>query len=302
MLNLVHPNRRLAMTQVVGSQEAETSTVFPLAAEDEAEVLAFMKKRPLHTFGMAGFIRINGLVSPANPGTFYACRDRKYRLDGVALIGHFILFDTPKPSSAENAIRAFARLAEKCSDIGMVLGEEENVARFWNHYSGNRRTFNTHRYILLAKNRGPAEAYEPVHNLRRATSHELDLVVAAHSQSLSEDRGVDPLETNLEAFVQRCAERIRQGRTWIWTEGQTLIAKAEVTTDTRQVVYLEAIWVNPEVRRNGYGSRFVSQLSNTLLEQTASVCLLVKEENTKAQGLYSKLGYRPISYYRAIFV
>src|SRR5713226_6165313 len=120
MYYLAHSNPGIAATQAVSSQEAEPSAVFPLAAEDEAEVLAFMTKRPLHTFGMAGFIRTNGLVSPANPGTFYACRDRKYRLDGVALIGHFILFDTPKQSSAENAIRAFARLAEKCSDIGMV--------------------------------------------------------------------------------------------------------------------------------------------------------------------------------------
>ncbi len=302
MYYLAHSNPGIAATQAVSSQEAEPSTVFPLAAEDEAEVLAFLTERPLHTFGMAGFIRTNGLVSPANPGIFYACRDRKCRLAGVALIGHFVLFETPRSSSAENAIRAFALLAENCSDIGMVLGEEENVVRFWNHYTGNRRTFNTHRYILFVKHRGPAEAYEPVHNLRRATLDDLDLVVAAHSQSLFEDRGVDPLETNLAAFVQRCAERIRQGRTWIWTEGQDLIAKAEVTTDTREVVYLEAIWVNREVRRNGYGSRFVSQLSNTLLNHTASVCLLVKEENIKARGLYRKIGYKPISYYRAIFI
>jgi len=302
MFNLVYPNRRIATRQVVGSPEAETSTVFPLAADDEAEVLSFLSRRPLHTFGMAGFIRTNGLVSPANPGTFYACRDREYRLDSVALIGHFILFDTPKASTAEPAIRAFARLAENCSDIGMVLGEEENVARFWNHYSGNLRTFNTRRYILLVKNFGPAEAYERVHNLRRATLDDLNLVVAAHAQSVFEDRGVDPLQTDLAAFVQRCAERIGQGRTWIWTEGQNLIAKAEVTTETPEVVYLEAIWVNPEVRRNGYGSRFVSQLSNFLLEHTASVCLLVNEENTKARSLYTKIGYKPMSYYRAILV
>src|SRR5712671_4180731 len=51
------------------------------------EVLAFLAQRPIHTVFMSGLIRDNGLVSVCNRGTFYGCRDREHRLNGVALIG-----------------------------------------------------------------------------------------------------------------------------------------------------------------------------------------------------------------------
>ena len=277
-------------------------TASELTTADETEVLSFLSENISRTFGLVGVIRSNGLVSPNNRGTFYACRDSEGRLEGVALIGFCTLFEAPRLSSTENTIRTFARLADNCPDIEIVLGEEEPVATFWNHYPGNDRAFTAHRYNLLVKHRGPAEVFEPVRNLRRATAYDLDVVAFAHAQSLFEEAGAERQVPDQETFVQRCAERIERGQTWVWTEGENLIAKAEVITDTPEVIYLEAIWVNTSERRKGYGVRFVSQLSNTLLERTESVCLLVMEENLQARGLYSKIGYKPTSSYKAIFV
>ena len=72
------------------AREVEPSfLVHPLTERhDECEVLAFLLERPVHTVVMAGLIRDNGLESPFNRGTFYACRDSAGRLEGVALVGH----------------------------------------------------------------------------------------------------------------------------------------------------------------------------------------------------------------------
>src|SRR6185369_17205643 len=93
-----------ANQQMIPFAESESLVIESLAAGHEAEVLEFLNERPSHTFGMCGFIRTNGLVSPHNRGTFYACRDNEGHLQGVALIGHFILFD----ARSDAAIEAFA--------------------------------------------------------------------------------------------------------------------------------------------------------------------------------------------------
>ena len=51
----------------------------PLARGAEAEVVEFLSERPAHAVNLLGLIADNGLVSPHNRGTFYACRDERGR-------------------------------------------------------------------------------------------------------------------------------------------------------------------------------------------------------------------------------
>src|ERR1700730_6435815 len=71
---------------------ASPCTVEELGREHEAEVLDFLAANPIHTVLMASLVRDNGLISPDNRGSFYACRDRQGRLEGVALIGQVTVF------------------------------------------------------------------------------------------------------------------------------------------------------------------------------------------------------------------
>ena len=84
----------LATVATAGVSEIGDLTVTLLSDEDEAEVMAFLAERPSYTFAIAGMIRNNGIVSPHNRGGFYACRNAEGNLLGVALIGHFILFES----------------------------------------------------------------------------------------------------------------------------------------------------------------------------------------------------------------
>src|SRR5438045_6623164 len=103
---------------------AEAITAQTLTPAHTREVLAFLAARPLHTVNLTSLIRDNGLVSPANRGTFYGCRDEQGQLEGVALIGHATLIE----AHTERALAAFARVARQCPVTHMIMGEQESVA------------------------------------------------------------------------------------------------------------------------------------------------------------------------------
>lgn len=278
--------------------QSEPLTVEELKAEHEADVMEFLSERASHTFGMAGFIRTNGLVSHHNRGTFYGCRDEFGRLQGVALIGHYILFE----SRTDAAIEAFAHLAQDCRTAHMMLGEQDNVEIFWHYYAENGQSLRLFSREILVEQSWPIEVREHVPGLRLATLEDLELIVPAHAQLAFDDSGINPLDADAEGFRRRCARRIEQGKTWVWIEDGRLIFKADVITDSAEVVYLEGVWVDPADRGQGKGLRCLSQLSGELLMRTQSVCLLVNEKLESAQRFYKKVGFKVSGYYDTIYL
>jgi predicted GNAT family acetyltransferase len=275
-----------------------TVTACRLENQHEAEVLSFLEERPTHTFGMVGFIRANGLVSPHNRGTFYGCRNERGELEGVALIGHYILFET----RTDSAIRVFACLAQECTVAHMVLGEQDKVETFWCYYADGGQSPRLFGRELLLEQSWPVEVREPVPGLRLATLTDLDLVVPAHAQSAFEESGVNLLQIDPEGFRQRCARRIEQGQTWVWIENGKLLFKAEVLTETTLVTYLEGVWVDPLERGKGYGVRCITQLGQDFLTRSSRVCLLVNEKSEGARAFYKRAGYKFIGYYDTVFL
>jgi uncharacterized protein len=273
-------------------------TVHNLTNEDEIEVLAFLAARPLHTVAMASLIRDNGLVSPSNRGAFYACRDQEGDLEGVALIGHATLIET----RTDDGMKALASIAQDCQSTHVIFGEQEKLASFWNHYAADDRTPRLLCRELLFEQRWPIATREAVTGLRRATLNELELVAPVQAQMAFDEGGINPMNTDPTGFRARCARRIEQGRTWVYIEEGRLIFKAEVVAETWDVTYLEGIYVRPESRGKGYGLRCLSQLSQTLLAQAKSICILVNEQNKPAEGLYRKAGYKLRGFYETIYM
>ena len=236
-------------------------------------------------------------MNSANRGTFYACRNEQDRLEGVALIGHMTLFE----AQSEAALAAFARFARSCPFIHVIIGEQEKAECFWRHYAGSRRKPHLTCREMLMEQRRPIDEHKAVPGLRRATLGDLAHVVSAHAETILETGGVNPLEVDPVGFRLRTARRIERERVWVWIKNRRLIFKADVAADTPEVNYLEGIYVNPAERGKGYGLSCFKQLSRTLLTHTKSVCLLVNEQNQKAQGLYRKAGYQLHGYYHTIF-
>jgi len=273
-------------------------TVSPLGKEHRAEALKFLSKRPIHTVVMTGLIRDNGIVSEHNRGTFYGCRTERGELEGIALIGHATLLETRTDQSLE----ALAGQAQAYASTHLIMGEQERIAEFWSHYADGGQEVRLACRELLFELKRPVPVREAVPDLRPATAADLELIMPPHAQMAVEESGVNPLEVDAEGFRKRCLRRIERGRTWVLVENGRLLFKAEITSDTPDVNYLEGIYVAPEERGKGYGLQCLSQLTRILLRRTHSVCILVNERNTAAHAYYRKAGFEFRCVYDTIFL
>lgn len=271
--------------------------VEPLREEHKGEALGFLATRAEHTFVMTGWILDNGIVSNLNRGTFYGYRNELGQLDGVALIGHVTLFET----SNEVALAAFARLAQDCSSARVIMAGTEDLKRFLGYFKSGPEPGLMCREQLFEQHH-EERLDEAVPELRLATPDNLELVVPVHAQMAFEESGVNPLFVDPEGFYRRCARRIKQKRVWILVENKQLIFKADIISDTPEVVYLEGVHVSPNKRGEGLGPRCVKQLTNELLKRTKSVCLLANQENVAAQACYRKAGYQLRDVYDTLYL
>jgi len=275
----------------------EPCVIGELSAADEPEVFEFLSARMLHTVFMASMIRDNGLVSPRNRGSFYSCRDRYGRLEGVGLLGHATVIE----ARSENSLAQFARLARNCLNAHLIRGEQETTQNFWKLYanSGQKASLVCRELLFEQK---VAATIEGESDLRLATLNDLDKVMAVNASMALLEAGVNPLQNDPSGFRSRTVRRIQQGRVWVWTQDDRLIFKADVVAETSQVTYLEGIHIHAEERRKGYGLGCLTKLSNMLLERSESICLTVNEKNKSALKFYEKAGYQFHSHYETIYL
>ena len=289
---------QLGTKNLTGMPVADTLPIQALGNRHRTEVLDFLGARPEHTFVMSGWIHDNGLASPLNRGNFYGYRNKIGRLEGVALVGHVTLFET----NSESALSAFARLVQGSPNANVVMGEEKGVSRFLNYYADRQPGPRLISREMVFEQRCKQQLGESVPGLRLATGNEIELVTKVHAEMAVEQTGVNPLEVDPEGFRRRCARRVEQGRVWISVDGDRLEFKADVIVDLPDVTYLEGIYVTPERRGNGFGARCMRQLTNTLLDRSKSVCLIIKEQNSAARACYQKAGYNVRDYYQVLFL
>lgn len=269
-----------------------------LTRGQEAEALNFLAARPVQNVILSSLIRDNGFERNLNRGDFYACRGVRGEITGVALIGHHILF----ASQSAGTVEAFALRARERRDARVILGERESVARFWSGYAGVDESPLLVQGELLLEQRWPVAVRQSVPGLRPATLADLSQVALVHAQMVFEESSSNPLEVDPEGFLARLARRIEAGRVWVWIKDGRLMFKTDIFSDTPQVIYLEGVYVNSDERGKGYGLRCLSQLSRELLLRAKSLCLLVNEQNERAQAFYRRAGYKPHSRYDTIYL
>jgi ribosomal protein S18 acetylase RimI-like enzyme len=266
------------------------------AQRDEA--LQFLQGRPMHCAYLSGLIIENGIVNPLNRGTFYAYRDSLGEIQGVALIGHATIFEALN----DEALKAFAETARVCKTAHLIMCEQNRSEKFWGHYSSGGQLIRRARRVLLFELRWPLDVPNEVARLRLAGTKDIENLLPLHASMAYQESGVDPREVDNDGFVERYRRRIQQGRTWVLTENNQLIFKADVVTETRQNTYVEGIWVHPDFRREGNGRNCMAQLARMLLWRSRSICLLVSDEDAGSQAFYKRCGYQLRGAYDTIFL
>lgn len=263
-----------------------------------AAVLEFLSMRPAHTAYMAGLIHMNGLESAANRGEFYAYRNSDNAIEGVALIGHAVTFE----AASESATEALARHASRHAETVLLRSEHDKMESFWRHYSAGGRAAGVTCHERLLELDASCASGGSDYELREATPAELEQVVAMNVELTVDERGIDPLKFDPQGFRQRILRRIRRGQIWVWMQGEKVVFKADIITQTPDVVYLEGIYVHRDARGQGHGVRSMRRLGEILLKNAQTLCLFVNERNHAAQALYKKAGYQTVGHYATIYL
>jgi ribosomal protein S18 acetylase RimI-like enzyme len=249
-------------------------------------VLAFCAEEPIERVFLED-------VARRGFGRFSAVVGFDGRLEALCHVGANVV-----PSGDGCAV--FAEAAAR-GGARMLIGEERAVGELWDAVRRRMPKPRDDRpgqpvYALR-------EAPEPGDTgLRAARLLDLDLLVPACAEAHLEEIGVDPLRRDAEGFRWRTRQQIEEGRSWLWVEEGVIRFKAEASAWTPSAVQLQQVWVDPRVRRRGYGSRALADLCRLLLEHVPAVCLFVRPENAPALRLYDSLGMtRELTYRSLVF-
>ena len=125
---------------------------------------------------------------------------------------------------------------------------------------------------------------------RPATLEELDLLtrwdVAFH-----EDCGIPGVEDRTAGV----RARIREGRAIVWVVDGVPVATATYLTVVAGTSRITAVYTPPEHRRHGYAAAVTWAVTHAAAEAGAAEVLLHTDlSNPTSNGVYGRLGYRPI--------
>jgi ribosomal protein S18 acetylase RimI-like enzyme len=248
---------------------------------------------------MTSFINDNGLESELNRGKFYGYRNPYGKLEGVALIGHSTLIE----ARSDEALRAFAQQAKSSeTPIHMIMSHGDAAESFWNHFSDGlseprlkcvERLFEISFPFLVSKNE---------RTLRLATSEELLPVAEAQAEVAFLECGVDPMAKDREGFLTAGAASYRPGTHLRGVRRRQARLKADIIAETTETAYLEGIYVAPEYRGQGIGSKCLSELTLDLLNRVENVCLLSNADFEAAHKSYFKAGFKATDQCTTLFV
>jgi GNAT superfamily N-acetyltransferase len=275
----------------------DLSPVARLGDADEAEVLAFLDRRPVHTVVMSSFILDNGMDSEFNRGAYFGYRSPDGDLEAVALIGHATMLEARSERSLE-ALAYTARTSD--TPIHVVLSNDRDVKAFWNYYSPDASPRLSCTELLFEVG-FPFAVPTCDRVITKGTPEQVVELAEAHAAIALMESGVDPMAADAEGFLKRTMRRIEQGRVYAVYENGKLVFKADVVAETESIAYLEGIYVDPAYRGKGIGSECLAKVTLELLKRVPNVCLLSNINFIEAHLSFFKAGYKNTGSSTALF-
>jgi RimJ/RimL family protein N-acetyltransferase len=248
------------------------------------QVLEFCARDPIERVFLEDVAR-RGL------GRYFAVAGEDGRLESLCHVGANLV-----PSGKRCGAFADAAAA---SGSRMIIGEERAVGELWDA-AGDRlpppREDRPGQPVFAITE--PPEPGET--GLRPALLQDLEQLVPVCAAAHAEELGVNPLERDPEGFRWRTRAQIEDGRSWVWIEDGELRFKAEASAWTPLAAQVQQVWVDPGLRRKGYGARGMRDLCRLLLQTTPTVTLFVRTENAPAIRLYEAIGMQHAGKYRSV--
>jgi predicted GNAT family acetyltransferase len=195
---------------------------------------------------------------------------------------------------AEGAARRLAEhLASARVPLPGVLGPRETVEAFVRVWSELSRAFGKlERLQTLYELRELLPARAVAGGLREA-SLEDETTLATWSMAFQEEVGVYVgVGGDARPFVH---SKMEAGQLFVWDDDGP-VCMAGWAARTPNAVRVNYVYTPPAQRRKGYAGACVGALSRKLLDEGCEACILFADAaNPTSNGVYRRLGYRPLS-------
>jgi uncharacterized protein len=129
--------------------------------------------------------------------------------------------------------------------------------------------------------------------VRPATMSDLDLLVPACIDMFTAEVGVSPVSGGMgAAYRARIAEIVREGRSFVRIDGDTVVFKAEVGSVAQGVCQVQGVWVDPAFRGRRLSESGMAAVVDLARAGIAPrVSLYVNSYNTAARKSYRAVGF-----------
>jgi predicted GNAT family acetyltransferase len=132
---------------------------------------------------------------------------------------------------------------------------------------------------------------------RRATLDDLEPLVAWYT-AFAAELGLPAHEARTSAIARLQSPGGSAGYLWWELDGRPVAVAghaAPVATPVGAVGRVGPVYTPPEHRRRGYGAAVTAAVVEHLLPLCGTVMLLADEANPTSNGVYERLGFRPVA-------
>jgi uncharacterized protein len=210
-------------------------------------------------------------------------------LRATALGGALVVPCIPKPEDA----RALGETLAASATPRMLVGPRDAVLALHDALGRAAREVRDPQHLMLVDRQ--TFRHQPASAVRRARPRDIDALVVAAAAMHREEMGVDPLSIDAPGWRARMASLVDRGWSWVWTERETVIFKAELSAWTPNVVQIQGVWTHPAQRSHGVGRAGLASVCEALFDEVPLCTLYVNHYNTIAIALYRSLGFRKIA-------
>lgn len=207
------------------------------------------------------------------------------------------------PMSADaDALSAFAqRLRNSPGRAGSIVGRRDMVEQLWSQvdrrWHDAVREYRWSQPLLVADGTETSEDPRTLDSgLRRAVPGEEDIVYPASVAMFREEVGTDPtMWDNGRAYWARVRHLISTGRTYVITDAEGVVFKADVGAVFGGVAQIHGVWVRPAARGRGVARAAMADLARAVRHDHAPVVsLYVNDFNEAARRAYDAAGFREV--------
>jgi len=250
-----------------------------------------LERDPVVNAAVAARVAAAGSIEPQRLGGHVAGVRRDGELATACFVGsNLVLIDGD--DTAWPTLASF--VANRPRHCTSVVGRAEAVAAVWPRLAmswGPPRAVRAEQPLLVL-DRPVTTEQDP--QVRLVAPHQLDRYLAAAAAMFAEELGVSPhVSPGTAAFHARIRGLITERRAFASVDfrGQVTF-KAEIGAVSRHTAQVQGVWVRPDLRGRGLGTRGLATVLAHALTIAPTASLYVNDFNVPARKMYARLGMR----------